>query len=330
MHRVLACSAVLLAAALALCACASSPREGHSEPVAGKGSDPARDGNGPKEEPAQVLPGQGKALLYQNLKSMTDAWADAYSGPGGSNAEEARALETAIAREAWGHFDEVLEDVKGSPNPRWRTSAARGLGFVSNARVRPALEQALSDAETPVLAAALVSLARIADARTDDREVARLLTFPDKVVQGNAALCLARVFLARRQQSLPAVSPATRVPEIEAILLRLLFDREDPILRANAAQALGGLASAGAEESLLNRLRDDHPLVRLKTAQALSYAGTSRSTEALVDSLGRESEKNVQVMLALALGSVAEREGRSPPYSELGTEAGRWRQWLKK
>ena len=324
-------SVALLAVALSLAACASTPPStSPASPEAGAPAAPPKTGEVPKEPGPPVLPGQGKALLYQNLKGWTDRWIQAYSGTGGASADDARSLGTAIARETWAHFDEVLQDLKESPNPRWRAAAARGLGFVSNPRVLPALQKALADADASVLASALVSLARISDVQTDDPAVAGLLTYPDKFVQGGAALCLARVFLARRQQSLPPVTPPTRAAAMEENLRVLLFDPEDPILRADAAQALGGLGSPGAEEALLNRLRDDHPLVRLKVAQGLSYSGTAKSLDSLVDALGREGEKNVQMMLALALGSIVEREGRTPPLSDLGTDAGRWRQWLKK
>jgi HEAT repeat protein len=110
----------------------------------------------------------------------------------------------------------------------------------------------------------------------------------------------------------------------------LLFNREDPIVRANAAQALGALGSPNAEDSLLNVLRDEHSLVRLKAAQALALSGSRRCLEFLLDALGREGEKSVQAILALAVGSVAEREGHVPPYADLRTDAAKWRQWLQR
>jgi hypothetical protein len=33
---------------------------------------------------------------------------------------------------------------------------------------------------------------------------------------------------------------------------------------------------------------------------------------------------------ALAIGSIAERQKEMPPYSELGTDAAKWRKWLTK
>jgi HEAT repeat protein len=271
-----------------------------------------------------------KPLLYQRLNSMTQSWASAYAESGEGAAAEARALETAIAREVWARFDEVLEDLRSSDNPRWRAGAARGLGFVANPRIRPALEHALTDTDTGVLCGALVSLGRIAEIGTDDRAVARLLSYPDRVAQGNAALCLARVWQSRRLQGVQVVSPATRIPGLEVDLTVLLFNREDPIVRANAAQALGALGSTNGEDSLLNVLRDEHALVRLKAAQALALTGTRRCMDFLLDALGREGEKSVRTVLALAVGAVAEREGHVPPYAELQTDAAKWRKWLQR
>lgn len=317
--------AALLAAGLALAACASSPSK---DGEVGAPDPEAADAPGGRGEDG--LPGKGKAGFYLRIHSMTSAWVAANAEPGAAASMEARALEPAIAREVLAKFDQVLEDLRSSDNPRWRTSAARGLGFVANGKVRPALEGVLADLDADVLAAALVSLARIADPETDDREVVKLLTYPDKVVQGGAALCLARVFQSRRQQSLAVLSPSPRVLQVEVDLMTLLFDREDPILRGNAAQALGALGSPFGEDALLNRVRDDHNFVRLKVAQALGMSGSTKCYDVLLDSLGREQEKNVQVVTALALGAIAERDGQSPPLAELKTDAGAWRKWLKK
>ena len=215
-------------------------------------------------------------------------------------------------------------------DPVERAAASRGLGFVVHEKVRPALELALSDADKGVLNGALVSLARIADVNTDDRAVSRLLTFPDLTVQGNAALCLARVFHARRNQDLPVVVPASRVPSLEVDLAVLLFRQEDPVVRGSAAQALGALGSPYSEDALLNVLRDEHTFVRVSAAHGLAQAGTRRSLDFLLDALAREEEKNVKTVLALAVGAVAERSGQIPPYAELKTDAAKWRQWLQK
>ena len=311
--------AALLAAALSFAAC-SSTDEKRQDPA----EDPAAGTNGNRNAP---LAERGKGAYYARIKTTTDAWLTAWSE---SDTAEASALESAIAREVFKHFDQVLEDLKGSDNPRWRSSAARGLGFVADSRVRKALEGALNDSSAEVLAATLVSLGRIASADTDDRHIVKLLTYPDKDVQGNAALCLTRIFQTRRQQSIAPVTPLSRSLHVEEQLVALLWDKDDPIVRGNAAGALGELGSPNAEEALLNRLRDEASFVRLKTAHAIANIGTPRSRDALLDALGREEEKNVQKVLALALGAISEREGRSPPYADLKADAGAWRTWLKK
>jgi hypothetical protein len=315
-------AAALLAAVLALSACATlADRRAEEKAIRDKekAEKAAEDDVNPK----------GKAALYRRIKQLTEAWMQAYAGGGAASADEAEALGTAVAREVWDRFDEVVEDLATSDNPRWRIAAARGLGFIQHARVRPALEAALEDADASVLAAALVSLSRGAAAETDDGKVARLLSFPDRIVAGDAALCLAKVFQTRRQQKLPVLDPA-RVPNVESDLQVLLFDPTDPILRGTAAQALGELGTPVVEDALLNRVRDENPFVRIKVAQALAQCGTAKGYDILLDSLGREQSKNVQTVTALAIGSIAERQGLTPAYPELKTDAAAWRKWLKK
>jgi hypothetical protein len=314
--------AALLAGSLALAACASV--EGPPPDV----RTPEEKAKADKAAADEISP-KGKAALYRRVTQLTDAWVQAHTGAGGKSAVEERSLGTAIAREVWERFDDVIADLKSSDNPRWRVPAARGLGFIKNPRVRPALEGALDDADASVLAAALVSLGQVASPDTDDAKVSKFLSFPDKIVSGNAALCLARVFQARRQQGVPVIAPA-RAGAVEADLQVLLFDTADPILRGSAAQALGELGSPTAEDALLNRVRDEHSFVRIKVAYALAVAGTTKGYDILLDSLGREQEKSVQTVTALALGSVAERAGLKPPYQDLGTDAAAWRKWLQR
>ncbi len=326
--RLAARLAALLAGALALAACASTG-DGKD---AGTDKDKAAsdEGDGKKETPDADLAGKGKPALYHRIQDMTEQWLRAHSGSGEGDAHQAEALESAVAREVWARFDEVVEDLKANDNPRWRQTAARGLGFVHDLRVLPPLHGALGDQDSSVVAAALVSLARAAWSDTDDRKVAGLLTYPDKVVAGDAALCISRVFQTRRQQKLPILDPPARAAGIEADLQVLLFDGSDPIVRGNAAQALGQLDSPTAEDALLNRVRDDHPFVRLKVAQALALTGTPKGYDVLLDSLGREQGKNVSIVTALAIGNIAERQGLTPPYADLKTDAAAWRKWLKK
>jgi len=302
----------------------AAPPEGGNPPAAAE--DPAKPGDARK--PDAALDPQGKSALYGRIDSLAESWQRANAEPGGRAADDARALETAIAREAWTNLEAVLADLKSSSNPRWRSSAARGLGFVVDPRARPALEAALGEGDARLLSSVLVSLARHGDADTGDRAVAALLRHADPVVRGNAALCLARVFQARVRQGLPAVSPAERMADMEAELAVLLFDPADPIVRGNAAQALGDLGSPGAEDALLNRLRDDSTFVRIKAARALAHCGSPRADPPLLDALAREPEENVRTMLALALGAIAERQGKVPPHADLGTDAAKWRAWL--
>jgi len=316
---------VALAAALALSGCVSIEAR-KAEEKAAKEKEKAEKAE--KAAAEEVNP-RGKAVFYRRVNQLVDAWMQARTGGGAASGDEANALSTAIAREVWERFDAVIEDLASSDNPNWRVAAAKGLGFIQNPRVRPALEGVLGDGDASVLAAALASLGLGADAATDDAKVARLLSFPDKIVAGNAALCMARVFQARRQQGLPVLA-AARVAVVESDLQVLLFDPMDPILRGTAAQALGELGTPVVEDALLNRVRDDNAFVRIKVAQALAQCGTPKGYEILLDSLGREGMKNVATVTALAIGSIAEREGLKPAYADLKSDAAAWRKWLKK
>ncbi len=318
--------ACLCAAAL-LAACASTeegPRGAPSDRTTAAG---AADGKAAGEAADPALPEEGRSALYRRIETLAGTWQIAAASPGEGAKSDAWAAQTAIAREVLKDMDAVLSDVERSENPRWRISAAKGLGFVEEPRARPALERVLGASDASLLSAALVSLARIASADTDDRPVAELLRFPDPVVRGNAALCLARVFQSRRNQKLQLL-PSGRIDSVEADLSVLLFEKDDSIVRGNACQALGGLGTPGAEDALLNRLRDETAFVRLKAAQGLGLSGTARSRSPLLEALGREPEENVKVLMALALGAVLEREGRKPPHAELGTDAARWRAWI--
>jgi HEAT repeat protein len=310
--RLRAAAALALAALVAACASADSGAE-----------ETAKD---PAAKPAMT--DRERTGFYAQVHSLTENWIQSYTGGSEAEAAQSRALETAIAREVWTRFDEVLKDLLEADNPRWRLSAARGLGFVNDPRARPALEDALRDPDPGVVAAALVSLGRIASPHTEDPVVARLLGYPDKVIQGNAAVCLARVFTARRQGGMSILKEPEREGQIEAALFVLLFDKDDAIVRGNAAQALGALGSKLAEDSLVNRLRDESIFVRIKIAQSLSSVGSPRSYGPLLEALAREKEKNVQLVTALALGAVAERQGKVPPYAELKADASAWRKWL--
>jgi hypothetical protein len=330
MREPLARAAALLAAALALAACTTKQVTTSKDMNRKEAADAVDEAAGRKVPPAEDSPAKSKATLYHNILSHSDAWMHAYTDTGDGSSREAQALEHAVSGVVFKRLDEILEDLATSDNARWRTAAARGLGFVRDTRVLPALQGALGDTSPDVICAALVSLARAAWVETDDKRIHALLSYPDKIVAGNAALCLAKVFQKRKEQGLPILEPASRAAILESDLLVLLFDGSDPIVRANAAQALGHLGSPTAEDALINRVRDEHPFVRAKVAQSLGFSGSPKAYESLLDSLGREQLKNVQTVTALALGSIAERQGLSPPLSDLGIDAANWRKWLKR
>jgi hypothetical protein len=331
---------LLLALAAAAAACAgTSPAPAGGGP--GPGEAPAANGGGvagaagTPGAPA-VPPSEASVLrsgTYLRIEEMTKRWAFLGSEAGPRAEEERAALESAIAREVMRDLDGVLADLADASAPMWRRSAVRGLGFVRDARVRPALEAVLDAADVRLRNDALVSLARIGDPATsvgaEDRALA-LLSDADAEVRGNAALCLSRIWKRRRREGREPVVPAERAAEAEAALLPVIVDPEDPVVRSQAAAALGALGSEGAEEALVNATRDPDAFVRLGALYGLAACGTTRIAPALVESLDRESGVNLRAAAALALGAVHERAGRSPPLGELGMDAARWRAWLAK
>jgi HEAT repeat protein len=327
-----ALAAMLLAPLLVSCASDGTASTASTPPPA---AGDAAGGAGAAASPAGVPPtprgnpetSEERLLLYQRVAELSSRWERATTE---GHKEDARGYGLAAAKEVWDHIDTVLDDLANSSNPRWRETAARGLGFVKNPRVLPALQPILKEPDARLLAAALVSLALESDVDTDERQVAPLLSHADPVVRGDAALCLAKVFAARDRLQLPTLKDSSFGPELEAELMVLIFDKDDPIVRGNACQALGRLGSEGAEEALLNRLKDDSSFVRTTAAQALAQCGTQRSYPGLLDALAQEENANVRDAQALALGSISEKAGLHPPLSDLGTNAVKWRLWLKR
>ncbi len=326
---------------LLLCACASTdPPFPDPEPPPGAAAaagDPAAAFRTPTgaTPPAADAPDASDAseqgLFYTRIADLASRWAVLQSEPGEAARAHALALETAIARDVVRRMDAVLRQAEQGVNPRWRRAAARGLGFVSDGRARPVLEGLLGESDVRLLVDVLVSLARRAavdtSAAAEDRLVL-LVGHGDADVRSNAALCLARVFRARARLGMPVMEPADRIPVAEAVILGALFDPADPIVRGNAAQALGVLGGPACEDALQNGLRETDLFVRLSCVQALARSGSGRSVAPILDAMAVARETAMRQASALALGAIAEREGRRPPLADLGTDAAKWRAWF--
>jgi acyl-CoA thioester hydrolase len=300
-------------------------------PAIGKAPAPAA---APSAAPARAPdPALLRSGIYLRVEEMTRRWA-ALGGEAGDAAEQERkALETAIAREVARDLEGVLADLRNAEAPAWRRTAARGLGFVGDPRVRPGLEPLLAEADARLRNDALVSLARIAEPATSPEAEDRILALlggDDGEIRGNAALCLTRIWRKRRREGREPVPDAARAAVAEGALLQALVDPGDAVVRSQAAGALGALGTGGAEELLVNAVRDPDAFVRLSALHGLASCGTTRVVEPVLQALEREAPGNLRTAAALALGAIHERAGRAPPLGDLGTDAARWREWLSR
>jgi hypothetical protein len=84
---------------------------------------------------------------------------------------------------------------------------------------------------------------------------------------------------------------------------------DDPIVRTEAAYALGDAQAAHALPSLLMAVDDEHPLVRQAAIESLGRIGDSRATSRLLRAL-RDDRPDVRFQAIIALGRVAPTDAR--------------------
>lgn len=173
----------------------------------------------------------------------------------------------------------------------------------SIAGLLPSVAEQLSDEERFAGSLALASLLRLRQPSTVPAITAQL-SAKDVNMRWQAANALARI----REGIAPAVP---------ALIARL--EDPNPIVRANAARALGVARSADAVAPLVRLLGDQHDHVIINTINALGAIGDRRATEPLValgNSLlagyragdraknGAPTEQNKLLIVAAALGNI--------------------------
>lgn len=83
--------------------------------------------------------------------------------------------------------------------------------------------------------------------------------------------------------------------------LTLALNDPRPMIRGNAALALGLIKDNGATKSIIALLDDKNPIVRMKTAMALASIDNPQSTAALIEALNDvETEVRAEAVRALA------------------------------
>ncbi len=186
-----------------------------------------------------------------------------------------------------------------------------GLKGIADAIVRslPPTSEPVSDDARLTASLGLTALLKLRQASTIDAIAAQLRS-PDPDLRWQAANALARI-----RDGIAAGAPA---------LLPLLDDKE-PLVRANAARALGVAKSAQAVEPLIKLLADKDERVIASAINALGAVGDKRAVNALVasgntllaayrtfnrDKLGVPTQQNLLLLIATALGSLKdERAG---------------------
>lgn len=188
-----------------------------------------------------------------------------------------------------------------------------GVRGISEAIVRtlPPPNEPVSDDSKLIASLGLTALLKIKQPSTVDAITAQLRS-PDSDIRWQAANALARI---RDGIAVAATS-----------LLPLLDDR-DPLVRANAARALGVAKSAEAIDPLIRLLADKDERVVASAINALGAIGNKRAVDPLLasgntllagyrtfdrDKSGVPPQQNLLLVIATALGSI--RDERAVPF----------------
>lgn len=262
---------------------------------------------------------------------------------------------------------DVLTSDKNPENrdPEMRALAAFSLGQIQNQHAVSALLERLDPSIEPspiVRARAVEALGKIASNKEAAAAlgnygvggisvaIIRLLPSPNAPVSGDARLlgsmALTALLRIKQTSSVEAIAlqlrssdPDLRWQAANALArirdgispavpsLLTLLDDKDPLVRANAARALGVAKAPQAIESLLKLIGDKDERVVAAAINALGAIGDARTVDALValgntllssyrsfdrDKLGVPTQQNALLLIATALGTI--KEDRALPF----------------
>jgi HEAT repeat protein len=313
-----------LAAALCLAACASEP--------------PAKDKDKTPETTIVAKPGESPAdakrreqRLNQTLMDL-DSRVDRYmllaSQPGEDARAERNLLAPALSAQVAEFKSELLHMLADKSNDQRRRVAAKALAFCDDPAAVTALVKVLSERDDVVLVNnAVIALGRIRSPATPAAPLLALVRERDADIRSNALLALWHIFDAKRGIGASPLDPVEQQGAM-ATLETALFDPADPLIRANAAAAIGALGDPRGVDSLLNLLRDDHPLVRTQTAIALAKLGDDKAIPALVKILDSTEPGTPKRAVVLSLTALLEKKGISVPAS-IGDEGVSWERFVR-
>ena len=274
----------VLAIALPLTACGSTPDEPESEPYV------------PPEEQAEPSVGYYLTDLDNQLRAWTNLKLDA-----STNRERRvlRGLERELTQVTARRQDDLLAQLDSS-FPRNRAVAAVALGFTGDDAVVSPLLNALSDPDPGVVNNALVGLGVLGSPDTPLARLCYILnTDPDPWTRNNAAYAMQSVIYASvADRGEPPADDCARESCRDA-----LIDNE-PGVRAQAAGVLGILVDEQSVQSLGDMLYDEVPLVSKAAAASLANIGLKRMeskgsvARLLVEALERVDPKHRDYILA--------------------------------
>ncbi len=197
------------------------------------------------------------------------------------------------------NFDAAERDV-AAKNPALRVQAAERLGDATDSersRAIVALRTMLTDPFPQVRCAAIEAVCRLG-APALHADVIGLIDDIDPTVREIAVASLERLggdtAIAAARDALESPRPETRFQAAlsfvelcpnDATPLTTLVRDEDPMVRANAALALGRSEDPNAISLLWQSLADHNPDVRRRAALALAQKGDARGSKDLIGAL---------------------------------------------
>jgi HEAT repeat protein len=222
--------------------------------------------------------------------------------------EAARALRTMDGASSHIAIDEMVHRLD-DPDPEVREEAARALGRIGSPDTEAvdALVACLKDPQSTIRPDAAQALGQIGDPRAIPALVEGLAC-PMPEVQDACAHALQAIKKPGRSRrtarALRKTEDASDAPVAD--LIGRLED-PDPVVREEAARALGRVGSPEAVEALIHRLLDRGSAIRSDAALALGDIGDPRAIPALTQGLS-DGTPDVQDACARALGDIGGRQ----------------------
>lgn len=220
-------------------------------------------------------------------------------GRAGSEFEELRGPDLSRARRLYaeGKREEgaaVLRSLAADSDWSVRSQAIRAIGEVRDADLLPVVHEALRDERLEVRESAgrvLVSLGN-ASSRAPLRNA---LSDPDGIVRSHSAEALLRI---------GGIEELGRIAE-------LLENDTDPTARATIARALGSMRDPAVVPVLIGALDDENPMVRGEAAEAIGATGLAAGRAALENAATNDPDPGVRQRAAAALQRLDGADGDS-------------------